>query len=255
VSELGVSDDYDPDNFLDNRTPLGWRRHFNAHLVEREASLLARHEVFQPEPGRRLRVLCVGCGADARAGIPHGDFHVVGVDSSPEALRAAEKAGTADELHLASAVELPLDDASFDIVFFRFVLHHLIDQVPLGRVFAEARRVLRPGGRMVAVEPNLYHPIGLLLYCANLVGWSKRIKGTSDDWPLSPLALRREIGSHGFQVGIFGVEFAWRRLPIGVQRLLAGLERVEAVRGVKYACHTLMVVATKSGTAARATGP
>ena len=45
------------------------------------------------------------------------------------------------------------DDASFDVVFASNLLEHLTyDQ--LNVMVAEARRVLRPGGRLIAVQPN-----------------------------------------------------------------------------------------------------
>jgi SAM-dependent methyltransferase len=53
----------------------------------------------------------------------------------------------------ADAEALPLADDSFDLVIGHAVLHHLPD---LDRAFAEFRRVLRPGGRIVfAGEPSL----------------------------------------------------------------------------------------------------
>ncbi len=52
----------------------------------------------------------------------------------------------------ADAESLPFADASFDLVLGHAVLHHLPD---LPGAFAEFRRVLRPGGRMVfAGEPS-----------------------------------------------------------------------------------------------------
>jgi ubiquinone/menaquinone biosynthesis C-methylase UbiE len=49
---------------------------------------------------------------------------------------------------------LPFDDASFDLVLGHAVLHHVPD---LDRAFAEFKRVLRPGGRIVfAGEPSRY---------------------------------------------------------------------------------------------------
>jgi ubiquinone/menaquinone biosynthesis C-methylase UbiE len=52
------------------------------------------------------------------------------------------------------AEQLPLADASFDLVFGHAVLHHIPD-VP--RAFAEFRRVLRPGGMLAfAGEPSRY---------------------------------------------------------------------------------------------------
>ena len=52
----------------------------------------------------------------------------------------------------ADAEQLPLEDASFDLVFGHAVLHHIPD---LGRAFGEFARVLAPGGTLVfAGEPS-----------------------------------------------------------------------------------------------------
>ncbi|MEP1697013.1 MAG: class I SAM-dependent methyltransferase [Paracoccaceae bacterium] len=54
--------------------------------------------------------------------------------------------------HNATAEALPLADASADLVCFVFSLHHVpLDLHP--RAFAEARRVLRPKGRLHIIEP------------------------------------------------------------------------------------------------------
>lgn len=50
------------------------------------------------------------------------------------------------------ATPLPFPDASFDIVFARAVLHHLPD---LAEGIADFRRLLRPGGRLVAVREHV----------------------------------------------------------------------------------------------------
>ena len=44
-------------------------------------------------------------------------------------------------------------DTSFDVVFASNLLEHL-DREPLARTLAETKRVLRPGGRLVLVQPN-----------------------------------------------------------------------------------------------------
>jgi SAM-dependent methyltransferase len=61
---------------------------------------------------------------------------------------------------VADAQALPFDDAVFDNVVMVDVLHHL------GRpklFFAEAERVLRPGGRIVMIEPGIT-PVSWLFY-------------------------------------------------------------------------------------------
>lgn len=54
---------------------------------------------------------------------------------------------------------LPFADGSFDGAFCIDVLHHAASQAGM---LAEVRRILRPGGRVVCIEPNPLHPANLL---------------------------------------------------------------------------------------------
>ncbi len=53
-----------------------------------------------------------------------------------------------DDLRRGSALEIPWSDESFDLVFSHGVLHHIPD---IRTAQAEIRRVLRPGGTLVAM--------------------------------------------------------------------------------------------------------
>src|SRR4051812_3379382 len=77
-------------------------------------------------------------------------------DISPGMLRALEanatRLGLSVETTPCDAEALPFADESFDLVLGHAVLHHIPH---LDRAFAEFRRVLRPGGRVVfAGEPS-----------------------------------------------------------------------------------------------------
>jgi ubiquinone/menaquinone biosynthesis C-methylase UbiE len=82
----------------------------------------------------------------------------VATDISPGMLEeletSAEKLGLAVDTACCDAAELPYADDSFDIVFGHAVLHHLPD---LDAAFAEFRRVLRPGGRIVFCGEPSHH--------------------------------------------------------------------------------------------------
>jgi SAM-dependent methyltransferase len=61
---------------------------------------------------------------------------------------------------VADAQKLPFNDESFSNIILFDVLHHL--QCPL-LFFAEARRILKPGGRVIMMEPGIT-PISKFLY-------------------------------------------------------------------------------------------
>jgi ubiquinone/menaquinone biosynthesis C-methylase UbiE len=101
------------------------------------------------------RVLELGCGTAALwtrnlARTP-ADWEVVLSDASAGMLRAAERAlADTDRLFqflLVDAQAIPFPDASFDAVLANHMLYHVPDR---SRALAEARRVLRPGGRLYA---------------------------------------------------------------------------------------------------------
>ncbi|HEY1921394.1 MAG TPA: class I SAM-dependent methyltransferase [Tepidisphaeraceae bacterium] len=73
---------------------------------------------------------------------------LVGVDASPGMIAKAKSANPNVEFLEADAQSLPFPDDSFDIVTARHMLYHVPD-IPLA--LREAHRVLRPGGRFLAV--------------------------------------------------------------------------------------------------------
>ncbi len=79
--------------------------------------------------------------------------HVTAVDISPAMCRHLERefdqrSITNADVITASASDLPLADASFDVVLSNYCFHHLKDQ-DKRRALSEAIRVLRPNGRLV----------------------------------------------------------------------------------------------------------
>jgi SAM-dependent methyltransferase len=75
---------------------------------------------------------------------------------------------------------LPWPDETFDFVYGNGVLHH----VDIDRTVAEARRVLRPGGRCAFIEPLTYNPL-IWLYRT----LAKDVR-TPDEHPLSIRQIR-----------------------------------------------------------------
>ena len=76
---------------------------------------------------------------------------VVGVDSSPEMLEVARAKVPAADLHLGELDDLPVPDASVDVVVCALALAHVPDLAP---VLAELARVVRPGGHVVISDAH-----------------------------------------------------------------------------------------------------
>jgi ubiquinone/menaquinone biosynthesis C-methylase UbiE len=124
---------------------------------------------------RPLRVLEVACGT-ARAGaqlleaLP--DARYTGVDLSPYYIDVArERLAELDvgagqvSLVVANAEALPLPDEGFDAVFSVYLFHEL-PRNARRRVWAELRRVLRPGGCLViedSLQPQDAGELGIFL--------------------------------------------------------------------------------------------
>ncbi len=111
-------------------------------------------------------ILDVGCGQGhwGRALLPifTQPVHLIGIDAEPKWIDIAMgRAATVDPMHKLEyrtglAEKLPFDDDSFDLVTCQTVLIHVKDPLV---ALKEILRVLRPGGLIVAAEPNNAAPI------------------------------------------------------------------------------------------------
>ena len=102
------------------------------------------------------RVLDVGCGPGAavRAAAQRGAA-VTGVDPSPVMLKLARgmtRLQPGVTLREGTAEALPLPDRSFDVAWAVASAHHWSDPTA---AFAELRRVLVPGGRLLLAERSV----------------------------------------------------------------------------------------------------
>ncbi len=100
------------------------------------------------------RVLDVGCG---NGGFLHRmqqlGWSATGVDFDPKAIENAQtKYGQALTLLNTDLSKAHFPDNSFDVVTMSHVIEHVPDPVAL---LIEARRVLKPGGRLVVTTPNI----------------------------------------------------------------------------------------------------
>jgi demethylmenaquinone methyltransferase/2-methoxy-6-polyprenyl-1,4-benzoquinol methylase len=135
-------------------------------------------------PGMRMLDVAVGTGLVAREalGVVGARGCVVGIDPSAGMLAQSGVHGLT--LARARAEALPFAAQSFDFLCLGYALRHVAD---LGAVFAEFRRVLRPGGQLLVLE--ITRPAGrfaaaaLKAYLRGVVPALARVVAASRDTP------------------------------------------------------------------------
>jgi SAM-dependent methyltransferase len=102
------------------------------------------------------RIIDLGCGEGAtllHLGAPSG---AIGVDLFEEKVAFARSRLPGCRFLAASVDALPFEDAHFDHVIVRDLIHHLDEPEAM---IDEAWRVLEPGGRIDVLEPCRYNPL------------------------------------------------------------------------------------------------
>jgi demethylmenaquinone methyltransferase/2-methoxy-6-polyprenyl-1,4-benzoquinol methylase/phosphoethanolamine N-methyltransferase len=122
-------------------------------------------------PASGEKVLDVGCGTGTlaiaiRSKVGAGAVH--GIDASPEMIHVAKeksaKGGGDVDFQVALVEAIPFPDASFDLVTSSLMLHHLPENLK-AKGLLEIRRVLKPGGRFMAMDfaAHSHSPLGHVL--------------------------------------------------------------------------------------------
>ena len=170
--------------------------------------------LLAPKPGERVLEVGTGLGGKAReiarAVAPTGS--VVAVDVSETMLNAArERHDPALPVmyERADVLDLPYDDASFDAIRIERVLQHVTE---LDRAAAEMARVLKPGGRVLALDTD-WGSLAVDLADTALVARVLDQARTRMPSPRAALALRRLLCDAGLDAtDTTGYAFAFTSL-------------------------------------------
>ena len=149
---------------------------------------------------RGAKVLDVGCGTGEhlKRALGHG-LEAFGVEPAPAMLDAARRNVPAARIEQGIATRLPFGDAEFDAVLMIEVLRYL-HQADIEQALREARRVLKPGGRLLATFVNRFALDGfyLLQRARQLLKRSAYDETNPYCLFFTPGSARRELEKAGF---------------------------------------------------------
>jgi len=138
----------------------------------------------------------------------------VGIDISPSALEASS-----EETHVGDVRQMPFQSNTFDVALATLFFHHIADE-GFSDYLREYKRVLRPGGVLVAMEQSMFHPFfaitrPLKKAVGNITGQVEH------EHPISIALLDRDCRAEGFsRVETFACSFGHNRTPVPLRAVL-----------------------------------
>lgn len=159
-------------------------------------------ERAETRPGEK--VLDVGCGTGTLTLLAKehtgADGEVHGIDPSPEMIDVARgkaaKAGADVRFQTGVIEKLPFTNDRFDLVLSSFMLHHLPDDLKR-QGLAEIARVLKPGGRLLAIDVSgtgsfVWRVLSFVIGLKLPEDYAQRLAGMIAEAGLSPEVLETE---------------------------------------------------------------
>lgn len=162
------------------------------------------------EPLRGQTFLDIGCGTGAfTQRLADLAMEGVGLDISRQNLRVASRHLPQISFLAGDTELLPFPDNQFDLVTFSGILHHL---PRLEGSLEEGLRVLKPGGRLFAYDPNGRNP-AMWLYRSPNSPLSSREGITVNERLLSKEELESSLAAAGFvdviSQGVSGITYKY----------------------------------------------
>jgi SAM-dependent methyltransferase len=178
---------------------------FDGHAASDE------YDVFTPQANARLfeafvrlsglpqaaRVADIGCGSGVFTELLRCRGYVsVGVDISPKLVALGRSKYPGLELIEGDAESLPFENGTLDGALLSGLVHHFPDP---RRLAAEVGRVLKPGGRFVAFDPNRLNPF-MWLYRDRCSPFYSSVGVTENERPVLAWQVAEVFRNEGFRV-------------------------------------------------------
>jgi ubiquinone/menaquinone biosynthesis C-methylase UbiE len=169
------------------------------------------YDVFTPDSNARLietivrlgrfkrgdRIADLGCGSGVFTDmLQQQGLDCIGLDLSPKLLDVGRRKYPGVEFVEGDVEHLPFPTGSIEGVLLSGIVHHLPDPA---RCAAEVFRVLRPGGRFVAFDPNRMNPF-MYLYRDRSSPFYSPVGVTPNERPVLAKEVAAAFNAEGFAV-------------------------------------------------------
>ena len=207
--------------------------------ADRRANYLVEYGGFK----KGDKVLEIGCGTglftEKIYNLTGAD--ITAIDVSPELLEQARGRGLPVDFLELNAMETPFEEEWFSSVCGSSVLHHLDMQAALKEIY----RVLKPGGKIVFAEPNIFNPH---IFIERNVPLVKRWLGVSpDETAVNRWKMNKLLKECGFaHETVFPYDFLHPHTPelcIGMVNRLGSI--IEKIPGLKEIAGSVIIYAQK----------
>lgn len=209
----------------------GWSSPAGKMRAGRRAGAILQRGRFSPSDS----LLEIGCGTGLFTEKIYRALkaRITAIDLSQDLLEMARRRDGLEGVcfQTGNGMELDFEEGRFDGVYGNSVLHHLEMKTALREIF----RVLKRGGRLVFIEPNLCNPQILI---QKKIPFFKRMAGDSpDETAILRWKLAREMRQIGFEhVRISPCDFLHPATPaflIGTaQKMGSFLEKIPLFREI-----------------------
>jgi len=176
-----------------------------------EHALSDEYNVFTPESNSRLikafqrltslpagsHIIDLGCGSGIFTQLlKEAGYRVTGLDISSKLIELGRETYPGLELIVGDAEALPFEDGTFDGVLLSGLVHHFPDPRLLA---AETFRILKPGGKFMAFDPNRINPF-MYLYRDRSSPFYSPVGVTENERPLLAAQAASVFTKAGFLV-------------------------------------------------------
>jgi ubiquinone/menaquinone biosynthesis C-methylase UbiE len=189
------------------------------------AWIQAIRAIVEPE-GKRVADIGCGGGIYSEAWHALGAAHVIGVDFSAEMVAASqERAAGQQNMRFVQgdASQTGLPGGSYDIVFQRALIHHLDSY---DACFAEARRLLAPGGLLI-IQDRTVEDVNVAASTEHLRGYFfdrfPKLRATEAARRPVPEKVYRSLKASGFQDASSTSLWETRKMYAGFEELARDL--------------------------------